>query len=124
MVASLGWVPFHIGAMCVFTTHMCLNWVKVVGAPALGHSEEISKQGKTHRQRDDRRRGVDLRVFPHLHSHVAHVHRSKLDETVNLRVNTSTREPGSPDLTDIGLGSSSRSGKSFTESERSLAIGW
>jgi len=33
---SLGWVLFYIGAVCVFTTHMCLGWAKVVGAPALG----------------------------------------------------------------------------------------
>ena len=34
--ASLGWVLLYIEAVCVFITHMCLNWVKVVGAPALG----------------------------------------------------------------------------------------
>ena len=34
--ASLGWVLFYIGAVCVFTTHVCLGWAKVVGAPALG----------------------------------------------------------------------------------------
>ena len=34
--ASLEWVLLYIKAVCVFITHMCLNWVKVVEAPALG----------------------------------------------------------------------------------------
>ena len=33
---SLGWSRFYIEAVCVFTTHMCRNCVKVIGAPALG----------------------------------------------------------------------------------------
>merc|ERR1712217_403439 len=33
---SLGWVLFYISSVCIFATHTCLGWRKVVGAPALG----------------------------------------------------------------------------------------
>ena len=36
MLTSLGWVLFYIGAVCVFTTHVCLGWAKVAGGQALG----------------------------------------------------------------------------------------
>jgi cytochrome b involved in lipid metabolism len=32
---SMGWCLFYLSAVMVFTTHMCLGWVKCVGAPAL-----------------------------------------------------------------------------------------
>jgi len=32
---SLGWVVFYLSAVCIFSTHMCLGWKKVVPAPAL-----------------------------------------------------------------------------------------
>jgi len=33
--SSLGWCLFYIAAVCIFSTHMCLGWQKVVPAPAL-----------------------------------------------------------------------------------------
>merc|ERR1712125_210154 len=32
---SLGWVLFYLASVCIFTTHMCLGWQKVVPAPSL-----------------------------------------------------------------------------------------
>jgi len=32
---SMGWVLFYMSAVLIFTTHMCLGWMKCVGAPAL-----------------------------------------------------------------------------------------
>merc|ERR1712061_746666 len=41
---SLGWVLFYLSSVCIFTTHTCLGWKKVVTAPALG----IPKKYHTH----------------------------------------------------------------------------
>merc|ERR1712217_338556 len=41
---SLGWVLFYLSAICIFTTHTCLGWRKVVGAAGLG----IPKRYQTH----------------------------------------------------------------------------
>jgi len=40
---SLGWVLFYLSAICVFTTHTCLGWMKVVTAPALGIPKRFHK---------------------------------------------------------------------------------
>jgi len=32
---SMGWSLFYLSAVVIFSTHMCLGWVKCVGAPAL-----------------------------------------------------------------------------------------
>jgi len=32
---SVGWVVFYLGAVLIFSTHMCLGWQKAVPAPAL-----------------------------------------------------------------------------------------
>merc|ERR1712187_532394 len=41
---SLGWVLFYLSSICIFTTHTCLGWKKVVGAAGLG----IPKRYQTH----------------------------------------------------------------------------
>jgi len=33
--SSFGWVLFYISAVCIFTTHTCLGWQKVVPAPSM-----------------------------------------------------------------------------------------
>merc|ERR1712226_578962 len=30
-----GWVVFYVGAVCIFSTHMCLGWKKAIPAPSL-----------------------------------------------------------------------------------------
>merc|ERR1712039_241451 len=30
-----GWVVFYLGAVCIFSTHMCLGWKKAIPAPSL-----------------------------------------------------------------------------------------
>jgi cytochrome b involved in lipid metabolism len=33
---SPGWVCFYLASVCVFSTHMCLGWAKVIPAPSMG----------------------------------------------------------------------------------------